>query len=567
MNLPRELYDAARIIPLIDKGPRVKGWYDKGKPWSEASKMLNMAGRWGCVMGAGLFTVDIDPGGPESLARFPPLPATLEARTPRGGRHLVYRGTARTGADVLPGVDIRGERGQIAVAPTPGYEWVNDLAIADAPDWLLKLGRVYEREPVTDRPDDLTADTATAIANAKAAPVPESGQVGSILWELAMQTVRGFGCTIEQGTDIIEEHWADRVGPGLLREEHDPRPVEHACTRVEELGGKPWGYLLPKVDASAFDMPVDAFLSLNIAPPRDIVWKLQSGQLGFLYGGANASKTWLALELSRQAITAGKRVLYVVEEGHPAYLQGRFRNLGLRGELFRVAVRKGLSLVRPADIRLLSERVTETRSDLLVIDPLSDCLEGIDESDNGEMHKVRESLKGLVKDTDVCLLVLHHSSKYGSRQGRDDQGMAMENMRGASVLMGAADLMVEVRRMDKEMGVSEVAVTKNRNGSLEVGGRIELTVDRGAVQNVTFLPGLLGQEKTERVRAQVKGEKLDERTAERNADVLAAVRGGATSVKRVKVLCGRGFDSVKTALEALLEDGAVRKEGDLWLPA
>ncbi len=136
VNYPRELYDATRIIPLIGKIPRDKGWYGKGRPWSEASK-APMVERWGCVMGDGMLALDVDPGGEASLVAMPPLPATLEARTPRGGRHLIFRGRARTMVSVLPKIDVRGERGQIAVEPTPGYQWVNDLPIAEAPAWLL----------------------------------------------------------------------------------------------------------------------------------------------------------------------------------------------------------------------------------------------------------------------------------------------------------------------------------------------------------------------------------------------------------------------------------------------
>lgn len=74
------------------------------------------------------------------------LPPTRMARTASGGVHYYWRHVAgvRNSAAIAPGVDTRGDGGFVCV---PGsvledgtfYEWINDLPIADAPDWLLPL--------------------------------------------------------------------------------------------------------------------------------------------------------------------------------------------------------------------------------------------------------------------------------------------------------------------------------------------------------------------------------------------------------------------------------------------
>jgi hypothetical protein len=87
----------------------------------------------------------------------------VTSNTGSGGQHLIYaapagaiiRNQQADGKRIGPGVDVRGDGGQIVVAPTihPDtkrvYHWQTgrapwEIAIADAPDWLLEM--------VVDRP-------------------------------------------------------------------------------------------------------------------------------------------------------------------------------------------------------------------------------------------------------------------------------------------------------------------------------------------------------------------------------------------------------------------------------
>jgi hypothetical protein len=103
------------------------------------------------------FVLDIDDLG--ALQYLPALPATLESRTPSGGRHLVFKHPAEvtinnSSAKLLgwlksrgyaPGqrkVDVRGAGGQIVVEPSftaaGRYAWVDpSVPIADAPAELI----------------------------------------------------------------------------------------------------------------------------------------------------------------------------------------------------------------------------------------------------------------------------------------------------------------------------------------------------------------------------------------------------------------------------------------------
>lgn len=133
--------------------------------------------------GSGIFAVDVDTyaeGGDtlhELERRHGELPVTVEAITGGDGRHLIFAHPGRrvlTVKGMLPGIDVRGDGGQIVVAPTvhPNgnrYRWHVDLSpwdvpVATAPDWLIAL--VTEEpelppEPAKPAPD---VDDSDSIA-------------------------------------------------------------------------------------------------------------------------------------------------------------------------------------------------------------------------------------------------------------------------------------------------------------------------------------------------------------------------------------------------------------------
>ena len=106
---------------------------------------------------SGFWVLDSDlPHGPGSLtaleAEHGPLPVTIEASTPRGGRHLYWRWPAdgpeirNSAGRIGTGLDVRGEGGQIVLPPSVladgrCYRWVKNGActFADAPGWLAKI--------------------------------------------------------------------------------------------------------------------------------------------------------------------------------------------------------------------------------------------------------------------------------------------------------------------------------------------------------------------------------------------------------------------------------------------
>lgn len=109
----------------------------------------------GAPIGAWVLDIDVPPDHEdgriwlvEMEKLHGPLPATRTATTASGGKHYFWRHVDgvrnRAGKALGLGVDTRGDGGFI-IAPGSfmldgrGYEWDNDLPIADAPAWLLEL--------------------------------------------------------------------------------------------------------------------------------------------------------------------------------------------------------------------------------------------------------------------------------------------------------------------------------------------------------------------------------------------------------------------------------------------
>lgn len=198
-----------RVIPVDGKRPTL---VNGGVEWqlaasSDTSVITEWWGKWPdanvgilCDKHFG-FVLDID--DPAILSFLPDLPKTLEARTPSGGRHLVFQHPAgievgnhakglRASAKIKgytpqsptwrKTIDVRGPSGQIVVSPSPGYSWVDaDCPIAPAPLPLLQALRAHgEETAVPDRAPVVMGHYEMAAAEKEATALslmaPHSGR-------------------------------------------------------------------------------------------------------------------------------------------------------------------------------------------------------------------------------------------------------------------------------------------------------------------------------------------------------------------------------------------------------
>ena len=70
------------------------------------------------------------------------LPRSREHRTQHGGKHLVLKhapGVRNLASKFAPGMDVRGDGGYVIYPPSAGYFLVQDIELAEWPDWLLAI--------------------------------------------------------------------------------------------------------------------------------------------------------------------------------------------------------------------------------------------------------------------------------------------------------------------------------------------------------------------------------------------------------------------------------------------
>lgn len=161
--------------PSAGKHPRFREWQNEAS--SEAAVIADWKQRFpeanvGVATGeaSGFFVLDVDPDGdgPATLARLieehGELPHTPQALTGSGGSHFLFAlpdfEITNSAGKLGPGLDTRGNGGQIVVAPSVSakgaYRWIVEpwnTPLAPAPDWLLELlRRKPERAAAPNKP-------------------------------------------------------------------------------------------------------------------------------------------------------------------------------------------------------------------------------------------------------------------------------------------------------------------------------------------------------------------------------------------------------------------------------
>jgi hypothetical protein len=223
---------------------RINGWW---RTWPTA----NIGIATGKASGFWVLDVDPDKGGEATLAMLvaehEALPATLEAMTGSGGRHLLfaYAGPVPNSTQRLgPGLDVRGDGGYIVAAPSNHksggvYEWQEPLPLASAPTWLVGL----LRPPAPPMRDPLPAgDNAYKRASAYLAKIPGavSGERGhDKTWDAAIAIVRGFRLTEAEAEALLLFEYNPRCSPQWSEKE-----IAHKVRDAMANGRVPFGYLL-----------------------------------------------------------------------------------------------------------------------------------------------------------------------------------------------------------------------------------------------------------------------------------------------------------------------------------
>lgn len=178
---PANLEDGKKESYLsMDYAPEGLRWGQSKDPKQIRKNFTDLKWRLKCGIGVptgadnGIFVIEADTkkgghkhDGLAELAKLEAkhgkLPMTLMAMSPSGSVHRYYKypkGITVKGSigddqghGIAPGVDVKSDGGMVIAAPSVRgdgvYEWLNNVPIAEAPQWLLDLVREDQKEEKT----------------------------------------------------------------------------------------------------------------------------------------------------------------------------------------------------------------------------------------------------------------------------------------------------------------------------------------------------------------------------------------------------------------------------------
>ena len=433
---------------------------------------------------------------------------TVEQRTGGGGRQLLFRAPAGRVVPTCKtpiGVDIRGHGGFAMLPPSlhesgneyvwlPGQEpW--EIEVAAAPDWLLDaidalvkqhgggarspgMGEGGSRPSdgpeaqydgfgqQTDGREETMRDVVwhAVLELYRASPVqpPEAEWVklaeGPYEGYERRVTTRIEGISLRDGLEQEGRGWTEFLvkwratmrkwgEPNFTQEARKPPPDPDA--------GVGFGTAKPDPNPNPLYERLDVKQIKAMADPKWLVERLIiENSLGFIFGAPGTVKTFLALDLSLSFATGRKEwwgrkvehngtVIYVSSEGF-SDLKFRImaweqqRGVNADDASFRL-IREGINFTKLEDIQKLLATIeavvaeTKTPVTAVIVDTVSRVLPGVDENLQKDMTMFVNGCDAVRRKFATTVIGLHHTARAG-------------NMRGSTVIPGAGDFVIEMRR-------------------------------------------------------------------------------------------------------------------------
>ena len=494
-----------RVFPLHPgtKKPIHEGWPslasdnpDVVKKWA----LDNPGCNWGLAMGpSGLSAIDIDgEAGEASLFEFElehgPLPATREHRTPRGGRHQIYRGDMQNSQSKLgPKIDTRGGHGYIVIPPSTfeggTYECIEDRAIAELPDFVRQAaGRHRDR---VEAAEGVSLDDQRQIIRARRllhdyvgrGHVARQGAGGDgRTYEVAC-TVLNLGLTPEKALDVMLEIWNPACVPPWDADELRVKIENASRYSQNEPGAWAVSPVTERLDGAALDrLSADAvgeptapsvageraarFAWLGEAefgalePP---VWLLQDmlieRSLAVLFGRSGHFKSFVALGLGARIAQHGKCCFYVAGEGLNRMARNDYPAWKLaNGEMDTLPFYMMEDMPEPedeADYLAFAESIKAKAGrrpvGMIVLDTLNRAMVGLDENSARDTGILLRKADWLRKAFNCTVLIVHHTG-----DGDPDK------MRGSSAIRGYVDTVLKLKS-EPDAKIARLWVDKQKN--------------------------------------------------------------------------------------------------------
>lgn len=506
---------------------------------------------------AGFAVADVDTrgGGHDTLdaleAEHGNLPATVEALTSDGGRHLYFHAN---GAERLPGVLGDGielkHHGYVILPPSvhPSghvYTWElssrpGEVEVAELPGWVAAFDKTPDgtKQPI---PDKLTQGMRhKALVRLAGAMRRQGAGYEEIL--AALTVTNRTRCDPPHTSVKLEEIARDIEG----RYEPKPPPVDQAITVPLETTWAP-------VDMSLVGSTVE---EATIFTRLDDVGLIYPRRVHWFQGESESHKTWVLLIAMTQILLDGGNVAYIDFEDHPASIKARLKALGVSEEILTDPDR--FVYMRPDEPLGDDQRadlfaaLDATKPVLVVIDGVSEAMnvEDLDPSSTPDTAEWIRRLPKLVAATGPGVAVIDHQTK--AIEGR--KGWAFGSQHKKAGTDGAAYDVTAIRKVhraylnDPVEGLVVVKVVKDRVGYV----RGHSPGDNAATVKITAWPdgGVTYQITTDAIAG-------DFGIRRRIAQYLDGAPGA--SKRSIRDVGGKG-ELLDQALAGMIADGYVRME-------
>lgn len=466
--------------------------------WWTANPNYNIAL---CPEDAGWCVIDIDPGGEaswiEATVKEGGHEPTYEVGTPRGGRHLYFKGSIPSSASKLGAhVDTRGVGGYVLVPPSvvggKSYGVTNDRDIAIVPGWIAT--RLAQSNRKFDGEEGPT-DTASAVARAndylvglvKRGDVAISGHGGNDRTYKVFAFLRSLGVSREVAIRLLlETGWNDACQPAWPVAELIPIS-EHAYLYGQNVAGA------DDVTGSALDAfgKTEAFKKAMASQAKqqsryrlmsekdfdeeaDPTWIVQDlipdDSIVLWMGPSQTFKSFMLLDLML-GVATGKETFGFAPEPGPV-LYGALEDLRNIGKKRRGAWRMARGITTPidnfrgSDVPYLGMTQGEEEAwheeiktwlsgrklKLCAIDTASKVLAGKNENDGSSVREFYAFCSRLRDAFGCTVIAVHHSGKDVERGAR-----------GSGAWTADFDSVIETIRPDKKLMNVEVTVRKHKN--------------------------------------------------------------------------------------------------------
>ncbi len=413
--------------------------------------------------------IDLVEAGDGLLAADPELPFLTEVvRTPKGGLHIALRcpGTKTsklhlTGGHVLG--DLKASDAYVLVPPSRigarGYalvspEWIEPSAVADPLAWLADRLRLCGLT--------LAGTARTPAYRDVDATVPEGSRHDALKSHAGLVWVEGISpAAFAAALHAINETICD---PPLPRDEVEAIAQHFVSRREQRQPVAHLGTLEP--DTTRYVTPVQSLGEWldGEDPPLDVV--LGDGKdgailpidgKGFVAGSTGIGKTNILLRLGRCLaegtpflgrfpVPEPRVVLHVALEGSRRGMRRRLRKVwgdapsDIKSRYFLEFTQ--LNLSTPEGVEELDRLISETRADVVIIDPLRNA-HTWDENDSRETALLTSTLDGIIARHRCALIAAHHDRKKPPMTKRDS---GTDRIRGSTALAGWLSFCLSVEK-------------------------------------------------------------------------------------------------------------------------